>query len=261
MQLNDAGNCIKKGREMDGLQVVKSPVWYMLRTFEKVKLKIRTKPIELLPEKALFIQEERILIVADLHFGKINHFRQAGLAVPQAANQKNAETLIDLINKKRPSRTIFLGDLFHSHYNEEWEVVGQIVYNFPACRFALVRGNHDIMSEQQYQRMGIEVIEREQIGDLILTHEPMDKAGIPKGKSNVAGHLHPGARLQGKGRQAIMLPCFWFSENQIIMPAFGSFTGLAADHPRERDQVYIILENKILAAALESSKAGSIVLR
>ncbi len=224
-----------------------------------MKLNIRTKELELLPEKALFIQEERTLVVADLHFGKVNHFRQAGLPVPPSANQKNAETLIDIINKKKPVRTIFLGDLFHSHYNEEWEVVGQIVYNFPACRFALVRGNHDIMSEQQYRRKGIEVIEQEQIGDLILTHEPMNKAEIVKDNINLAGHLHPGARLQGKGRQALMLPCFWASENQIILPAFGSFTGLTTIHPHERDQVYVVVESKIMEVALESRKGGSIV--
>lgn len=226
-----------------------------------MKLEIRAKGIELLPEKALFIQEEKILIVADLHFGKINHFRRAGLPVPQAANQKNAETLIDIINKKKPVRTIFLGDLFHSHYNEEWEVVGQIVQNFPACSFELVRGNHDIMSEQQYRRKGIAVIEFAQIGDLILTHEPMVASQILKGKVNMAGHIHPGARLQGKGRQAIMLPCFWFSKKQIILPAFGMFTGLAPIHPAEKDQVYIVLENKIMEVALESRKGRSKVER
>ena len=226
-----------------------------------MKLKIGTQEIELLAEKALFIQEEKILIVADLHFGKINHFRQAGLPVPHAANQKNAETLIDLINGKKPDRTIFLGDLFHSHYNEEWEVVGQIVHNFPACQFDLVRGNHDIMSEQQYRRKGIKVIEQEKIGDLILTHEPMGNAAIPKSKINLAGHLHPGARLQGKGRQAIVLPCFWISKKQIILPAFGMFTGLATIRPGENDQIFIILEDRIMQAAMESHKGRSKAVR
>src|SRR5205809_3796531 len=131
-------------------------------------------PITLLPEKALFLPAHDALLVADLHFGKINHFRQAGLPVPPAANQKNTEALIDLINKIRPARMIFLGDLFHSHYNEEWEVVGQVVKHFPACSFELVRGNHDIMSEQQYRRKGIKVMEQEELGSWILTHEPMD---------------------------------------------------------------------------------------
>ena len=217
--------------------------------------------IQLLPEKALFLQEEKILLVADLHFGKINHFRQAGLPVPAAANQKNAETLIDLINKMKPARMIFLGDLFHSHYNQEWEVVGQIVRHFPACSFELVRGNHDIMSEQQYSRMGIRVMDHERIGNWILTHEPMDVSEIPDGQINMAGHIHPGARLEGKGRQAIMLPCFWVSKNKIILPAFGSFTGLAPIRPRKNDTVHVIFENKIVEVVMESRERPSKVVR
>ncbi len=201
--------------------------------------------ISLLPEKAVCIQDST-LVVADLHFGKINHFRRAGLPVPQAANRKNAESLIDLVNALKPRRLIFLGDLFHSHYNDEWEAVGQIIANFPACKFDLVRGNHDIMSEQQYQRKGITVVEKIILGHWILTHEPMDRMQIPAGAVNMSGHLHPGARLEGKGRQSVVLPCFWFSRNQMILPAFGSFTGLFPIRPLEGDRVHIILENKIM---------------
>src|SRR5882757_9897564 len=122
----------------------------------------------LLPEKAIFLKDEGVLIVADLHFGKVNHFRRAGLPVPPAANNRNTEALIDLVTLHSPRRIIFLGDLFHSHYNEEWEVVGQIVKNFPACTFELIRGNHDIMSAQQYHRKGIRVLERERIGQYLL---------------------------------------------------------------------------------------------
>jgi DNA ligase-associated metallophosphoesterase len=211
-------------------------------------------PATLLPEKALFLPSHNALLVADLHFGKINHFRQAGLPVPPAANQKNTEALIDLINKVSPGRMIFLGDLFHSHYNEEWEVVGQVVKHFPTCNFELVRGNHDIMSEQQYRRKGIKVLEREELGSWILTHEPMEGDEIPTGRINVCGHIHPGARLYGKGRQALMLPCFWLSKHQMILPAFGSFTGLAPIRPRKSDAVYVILDNKVVEVSTEAGQ-------
>ena len=229
--------------------------------FRKLKSAPLTNAILLLPEKALFLHQERTLLIADLHFGKINHFRQAGLPVPPAASQKNTEGLIDLINKLKPSRMIFLGDLFHSHYNEEWEVVGQVVSHFPACSFELVRGNHDIMSEQQYNRKGIRVVDHEGIDDWILTHEPMKVTEIPKGKINIAGHLHPGARLHGRGRQSLMLPCFWFSKNQVILPAFGSFTGLASIRPRKNDEVYVIFENRIVEVTLASRERSSKMVR
>ncbi|NOT76747.1 MAG: ligase-associated DNA damage response endonuclease PdeM [Cyclobacteriaceae bacterium] len=222
-----------------------------------MKTAILKDGIQLLPEKAIFLPEEKVLIVADLHFGKINHFRQAGLPVPKSANHKNAENLIDLVNLWKPLRTVFLGDLFHSHYNEEWEVVGQIIRHFPGCSFELIIGNHDIMSEQQYIRNGIKVIDQDVIGCWILTHEPMDRLEIPDGKINMAGHIHPGAFMQGKGRQSVTLPCFWFSKNQIILPAFGSFTGLYPISPAEDDNVFIIIENKIMEVTLSPTKKRS----
>ena len=220
-----------------------------------MKFDIFNNPVELLTEKALFLSEQRILILGDLHFGKINHFRRAGLPVPFGANRKNTETLIDLLTGMKPARTIFLGDLFHSHYNEEWETVGQIVRHFSACQFELVRGNHDIMSMQQYDRYNITVCDHLDLTPFYLTHEPMAATDIPTGKINVAGHLHPGAHLQGKGRQAITLPCFWLSKNQMILPAFGSFTGLAMVRPEENDRVFVILENSIVEATLSASNS------
>ncbi len=220
-----------------------------------------TDGIQLLPEKALLLTVEKILVVADLHFGKINHFRQAGMPVPQGANVKNAETLIDLINAMSPHRIIFLGDLFHSHYNEEWEVLGQIVSNFPACRFDLIRGNHDILSGQQYVRKNISVMDHTDVGHWILTHEPMPDEAIPEGKVNMAGHLHPGAHLEGRGRQGITLPCFWFRSNQIILPAFGSFTGLASIRPSENDLVFAIIENKVMEVPMAPYKKRSRLIR
>ncbi|HBK88044.1 MAG TPA: hypothetical protein DDZ56_05305 [Cytophagales bacterium] len=77
---------------------------------------------------------------------------------------------------------------------------------------------------------------------------------IPDGRINMAGHLHPGARLEGRGRQGIVLPCFWLSPNQLILPAFGSFTGLATIRPGAQDRVWIIVERQIMEVTLEAPK-------
>jgi DNA ligase-associated metallophosphoesterase len=184
------------------------------------------------------------LLVADLHFGKINHFRRSGIPVPPGANDKNTETLIDLLNTIKPKRTIFLGDLFHSHYNEEWDVLGQVLKHFSACSFELVRGNHDILSQRQYERHHIEVHENSlTIGRFILTHAPLDAAA--EEHYNLSGHIHPGVRLTGKGKQSLTLPCFYFGKRQGILPAFGSFTGLALLAPKKEEQVFVIAGDQV----------------
>src|SRR5690349_3817583 len=110
--------------------------------------------VVLYSQKAMYWKKTGILLVADLHLGKINHFRKAGIAVPTKANDRNLETLVELITLTKPKRVIFLGDLFHSHYNPEWEVFGELVKHFTQISFELVIGNHDIMSTHQYHRKG-----------------------------------------------------------------------------------------------------------
>ena len=205
-----------------------------------MEIELAGEQIHLCSQKAIWLKYHKTLLISDLHFGKVNHFRKAGIAVPSKANDKNVETLIDLLNLTKPERVVFLGDLFHSHYNDEWEVLGQVLKHFSACTFELVRGNHDILSIQQYQRLAIQVHESAVfINALMLTHEPL--ANIPLGKYNLAGHIHPGIHLRGKARQTLTLPCFYFGADQGLMPAFGSFTGLACVSPKKNDRIYVVI--------------------
>ena len=211
-----------------------------------VKLKLMDVPTELLPEKALWLPSLKMLVLADVHWGKIDHFRKAGIPVPIKGNDKNVETLIYLINHYKPDRLIFLGDLFHSHYNEEWETFGQVRKAFRQCSFELVIGNHDILSNRQYQRHEIELHTQSlEIESLQFTHEPQEI--IPEGKFNLAGHIHPGAHLIGMGKQSVTLPCFQIKENQCILPAFGSFTGLARVRPKHGEKIFVVTNKKVIA--------------
>jgi DNA ligase-associated metallophosphoesterase len=207
-------------------------------------VQILDEQFALCPQKAILWKSQSTLLLSDLHLGKINHFRKAGIPVPSKANDHNLEIFIDLINTCKPSRVVCLGDLFHSHYNDEWEVFGEVVKHFSGIRFELVLGNHDIMGKYQYLRKGITLHNSLRIGKFILTHHPMNE--IPDESYNIAGHIHPGVSLRGKGRQSMTLPCFYFGNNQAYLPAFGKFTGLAMIAPRKDDKVYIVAENKVM---------------
>jgi len=208
------------------------------------QVRIREINLTLLPQKAVFFDKYAILLIADLHMGKVNHFRRSGIPVPTAINTQNLEILIDLIQKLKPKRVVFLGDLFHSHYNDEWEALGQVVRHFKSSKFELVRGNHDIMSALQYERCQLVVHEHLEVGSFLLTHEPMSE--IPPGKYNICGHIHPGVRLRGMGRQSLTLPCFYFGQHEAILPAFGSFTGYVRIPVKKKDKVFIIADQKVI---------------
>lgn len=209
-----------------------------------IQTEIRGSILRLLPERAAFLESENTLLIADLHLGKINHFRMAGIPLPSKANDENLERLINLLNQTNPLQTIFLGDLFHSYYNHEWEALGQVLSHYKSGSFHLVRGNHDIMSKLQYQRHNITVHDQMILGPLLLTHELTTQ--IENKYYNISGHLHPGVRLYGKGKQTVTLPCFYFGENQGLLPAFGSFTGLARVKAERASRIYVITDNKVL---------------
>jgi uncharacterized protein len=211
-----------------------------------MEIEVLGEPVELMSQKALWLKTRSTVLMADLHFGKINHFRKSGIPVPPQANDKNTDTLISVLQTTKPERVIFLGDLFHSHYNEEWEVLGQVRRHFANCSFELVLGNHDILSALQYERNNMLVhVGAYALGNFSLTHEPLET--VPPNVYNLAGHIHPAVRLRGTGRQGVTLPCFYFGKQQGILPAFGSFTGVARIAPKKDDRIFVIAENKVIA--------------
>jgi uncharacterized protein len=199
----------------------------------------------LLPDRAVYFPQRQTLIISDVHLGKVNHFRKAGIAVPLAANQANLERLITLLMTLQPARLIFIGDLFHSHYNAEWEALAPIVQQFKSCAFELLPGNHDIMSLHQYERHQIKVLPKQVMltAAIMLTHAPLEK------ETNayvLCGHVHPAITMRGRGKQALTLPCFWFSQKQAILPAFGVFTGVKPIQPKAGDKVFAVLKREII---------------
>ncbi|UII24422.1 ligase-associated DNA damage response endonuclease PdeM [Fulvivirga maritima] len=204
---------------------------------------LKGERLQLLPEKALFWEKKRILLLADMHLGKANHFRRSGIAVSSELNNQNVERFINVLHKWQPERVLFMGDLFHSHYNEEWEVLGQVLKYFPAMSFELIIGNHDIMSEYQYLKHQLLLHEEPLlIEPFSLSHETIENDTF----YNIAGHLHPGVRLKGLGRQSLKLPCFYFGAKYGLLPAFGEFTGLALIKPKKDDQIFVISNQEVL---------------
>ncbi len=197
----------------------------------------------MLPQKALWLPEPGWLLVADLHLGKAAHFRRNGLAVPPQAGSGDLSLLGQLLLQLPVQALIFLGDLFHSEYNQAWESFCAWREEFPLPMW-LVEGNHDILPPVHYHRAGLELMTECRHREWCFTHEPVLSA---RGSGFfAAGHVHPGIRLQGSGRQSLRLPCFFWSDNQLLLPAFGSFTGLALVRPLRNDLVFAVTEDRVL---------------
>ncbi len=209
-----------------------------------VKTELLGEEIELFPQKGMKFRED--LLIADLHLGKVNHFRKAGVPVPEKANRDNNERLIDLIQMARPARVILLGDLFHSHYNSEWEVFIQIIEHFTEMEFHLVEGNHDILSRYRYEKAPLILHEEMKLGPFQLTHIPLEEDEMDSKLYNLAGHIHPSVLLSGKGKQHMKIPCFYFGERQGFLPAFGNFTGTMRLRPKKSDKIFVVYNNQVI---------------
>ena len=72
---------------------------------------------------ALFWEKHSILLISDVHLGKVSHFRKYGAAVPQQAVQQNFDALTAVVEHFKPKSILFLGDLFHSAINIEWSLL------------------------------------------------------------------------------------------------------------------------------------------
>ena len=83
---------------------------------------------------------------------------------------------------------------------------------------------------------------RELVDSFLLTHHPEEREGY----FTFCGHIHPSIKLKGFGRERIKLPCFFKSKNQMILPAFGQFTGTHSLDPKDSDEVFAIVEDSII---------------
>lgn len=199
----------------------------------------------LLPDKAMFWPTEKTLLLADLHLGKVGHFRKSGIPIPHQAEASTLDRLEQLLFQYEPEKMIFLGDLFHSEYNADWLGLNNLMERYPATEYILVAGNHDILDPGNYMESRLIYIKDHYLsGPFILSHEPMEE--VLPGKYNLCGHLHPAVRMEGKARQYMRLSCFYFGDHTGILPAFGSFTGMAVIRPMKDERVYVVAGNKVI---------------
>ncbi|MEO6038884.1 MAG: ligase-associated DNA damage response endonuclease PdeM [Saprospiraceae bacterium] len=197
--------------------------------------------VELLPQKALFLPSTRSLLIADMHVGKAMHFRKSGMPLPADASERDFEVLAGIIRTHAPQEVIFLGDLFHSHQNVEWNALQSFLNEHSGIRFALVPGNHDRFSASFRAESRLELLtEQYPWGPFVLSHAPLETP-LP-GFYQLCGHLHPGVALEGKARMRTTLPCFWLGAQTGVLPAFGNLTGLALVSPKPGDRVVVIAD-------------------
>jgi DNA ligase-associated metallophosphoesterase len=211
-----------------------------------MKIKINNETFILHCNGTVFWEEKKTIIISDVHLGKVTHFRKHGIAIPQNAISENFRKITEVLEYFNPDKIIFLGDLFHSTKNAEWNLFENWVLDNNYETY-LITGNHDIIDENHYRKIGVIVVEMLEIDHFFFTHHPTEK----ENSFNFSGHIHPGILLRGLGLQSLRLPCFFHKPNQMILPAFGEFTGKYFLKPNVEDIVYAIAGNEVIQISRE----------
>lgn len=169
---------------------------------------------------ALYFPAFRLLAVSDLHLEKGSSFARRGVLAPPYDTVATLLALQAIIARYEPLIVISLGDSFH-----DGEGAARLPEAFKAHLLALmagrdwfwITGNHDPLPPADLP--GSTVAELA-ISTLRFRHEP--SPGEARGE--IAGHLHPCARIVQRGK-SVRRRCFASDGSRLIMPAFGAFTG------------------------------------
>lgn len=197
----------------------------------------------LLPERALLLPDFKTLIIADWHLGKSTHFRKAGIFMPSASADKDVLRIQSLLDRYAVDTLVFLGDLFHSDLNSEWWGVERLCATNRSTHFILTRGNHDILPDELMRKTTLEVVDHYTVAPgIYCSHHPQS---APPGWLNIAGHVHPGCLISNAGRQRYRLPCFYYYGQTLLLPAFGTLTGLHLMPHRSGSHIYPIVDGSV----------------
>ena len=207
-------------------------------------------------DRCIFWEEEKTLILSDLHFGKTGHFRKEGIAVPQDVYKEDLQRLVSQIQLYKPKQLIVIGDMFHSYVNKELDFFKKWRNDFSQLPIQLIKGNHDILKKSWYKEAQIELIENSlTIGPFSFTHDIADVTPADGQQTYFfSGHVHPGVCIRGAGRQWLRFPCFYFAEQFAVLPAFSKFTGSHPIKPKPGESVYAVLPTNA-----STNETGSII--
>lgn len=211
-----------------------------------LEIEIQGESLILLPQRAVYWQKNKTLLVADAHLGKAATFRAHNIAVPTGTTEKDLQVLSELIVMTGAEHLIFLGDLVHNKRGLTDRICSLILAwreHHSDIKITLVRGNHDKKIPSIAELMRLDIVEEPLvIRPFALKHHPeKDTAGYV-----LCGHTHPAVRLHGAGQKSLRLPCYVFEDHIGTLPAFGSFTGCADLEPTGSERIYVLAGDTVV---------------
>ncbi len=239
-----------------------------------LEITVRGETLRLYPDRALCWPARRTLLVADVHFGKDDVFRRAGIALPAGAAQEDLDRLSRLVERTASERLLVLGDFVHGAV-QDGDAFPPLFARWQARHRELavevIAGNHDRhlrgaradwSASLRWHADALHEPPFDFIHDDAAPHT--DVAGDRGAAFTLSGHLHPVTHLPVPGGRSLRVPVFWRRAAALVLPAFGRLTGGHAVQVAAGEQlmvagpgrVYLLLEPQGVASRRSSRDAS-----
>ncbi len=202
------------------MSVLSAPYAFSASPCGGLSMALNGTAVTLRASGALWIEAARMLVVADLHLEKGSAYAARGQMLPPYDTRDTLRRLQAEVAAAAPRAVVLLGDTFHDRRSEDRLAPGDAAALRAlagATRLVWVVGNHDAYGPQDLPGETRDEIEVE---TLTLRHEPAP--GPQAGE--VAGHLHPCARIAAAGA-SVRRRCFVTDGARLVVPAFGAYAG------------------------------------
>jgi putative SbcD/Mre11-related phosphoesterase len=230
--------------------------------------------IRLDARRAIWLEEERLLAVSDLHIGYAWVHRHGGNLLPLAAHDAIVRRLDALVADYHPRCVALVGDIVHravsiaAMRDELCELFGGLC---DRAELLLIAGNHDKRLADVLHECAITIplADELRVGPHLLIHGDrcdsawaMREFAAAEGRRGriICGHAHPAIRVSDGVATSAKCPCFAIAGPLVVLPAFTAwsagtdvrstrfFEGLPSERPIER--AVAIVADKLLPMKL-----------
>lgn len=179
--------------------------------------------------KALWLEKQKILAIADLHIGYEEYLVEQGILIPKKQLEIIKNEIFSLLELK-PKKIIINGDLKHEFgeiSKQEWKETNEILdILLKKSKVILVKGNHDTILEPIAKRKGLKILDYYCANNICFMHGHKIFDNVIKNKKIniiVLAHIHPAITLR-EGIKTEKYKCWiigkWKNKKIIIMPSF-----------------------------------------
>src|SRR2546427_2077313 len=157
------------------------------------------KGVEATRDFALFLRDERALVISDLHLGFEGALAEQGVSIPRFQRRVILERLGKMLDRGKAEKVIIAGDFKHEFSKnlvDEWVEVKQVL-RFLKDRVTpvLVRGNHDNYLATILGDLNLTLNARADVGGYKNVPRPPERASP---HPTTTGHQHPAMQYEAQ---------------------------------------------------------------